>query len=205
MHRLDVTVKSKLAIYDFDGTITSHDSFLSFISYSQKPMAFFIKSAILLPLVALAKIGILNRSKIKQDVFRAFFANVSIEDFSKLTTEFTNRVLPKILRIPALESIAWHKGRQHSIVILSASPDLILEGFCKEHGIQLIATKLETIDGVLSGQFSTPNCQGMEKVRRLTTEIDLGQFDYIYAYGDTTGDKHFMQLADESHYRPFRN
>ena len=40
-------------------------------------------------------------------------------------------------------------------------------------GFDLISTELEVKDGKLTGKFSTPNCNGKEKVRRIKEKYNL--------------------------------
>ena len=44
----------------------------------------------------------------------------------------------------------------------------------------------------------------MEKVRRVKERYNLDDYDHIYAYGDSRGDKELLELADEGFYQPFR-
>jgi phosphoserine phosphatase len=67
--------------------------------------------------------------------------------------------------------------------------------------VDLIATKLEMKDGRVTGRFLTRNCSGEEKVRRIEEQYDVKSFGYIYAYGDTPGDKAMLDLANERYYR----
>jgi phosphoserine phosphatase len=59
--------------------------------------------------------------------------------------------------------------------------------------------------GVLTGQFDGHNCYGQEKVRRIQAALDLAHYEHIYAYGDSSGDKPMLALADEAFYKPFRS
>ena len=63
---------------------------------------------------------------------------------------------------------------------------------------QVLATKMEVDkDGVLTGSFSTANCYGSEKVRRLMeVEPDRENY-YLCAYGDSRGDKELLEFADK--------
>jgi phosphatidylglycerophosphatase C len=47
------------------------------------------------------------------------------------------------------------------------------------------------------------NCYGEEKVRRIKTSYNLDEFDHIYAYGDSEGDKAMLDLAHERYYKHF--
>ena len=60
-----------------------------------------------------------------------------------------------------------------------------------------IGTKVEVdLDGKLTGRFLTKNCYGPEKVNRLL-EIEPDRKNYfLYAYGDSRGDKEMLECAD---------
>mgnify|MGYP002412433442 CR=1 FL=1 len=70
-------------------------------------------------------------------------------------------------------------------------------------GFDLLATQLEIKDHKLTGCYAGQNCHGEEKVRRIKAVYDLAQFDKIYAYGDTSGDKPMLALAHQSFYKHF--
>jgi phosphatidylglycerophosphatase C len=67
--------------------------------------------------------------------------------------------------------------------------------------VDLIATKLEMKDGRITGRFLTRNCSGKEKVRRIEERYDVKSFNYIYAYGDSSGDRAMLDLANERYYK----
>ena len=103
-----------------------------------------------------------------------------------------------------MEKIVWHKEQGHKVVIVSASIECWLKPWCDKNGLGLIATKLEIKDGRVTGKFLTKNCYGIEKANRVKEGYNLDDYDYIYAYGDSRGDKELLALAHESHYKPFR-
>jgi HAD superfamily phosphoserine phosphatase-like hydrolase len=94
--------------------------------------------------------------------------------------------------------------KQVEIVIVSASPDNWLKAWCKQFGAALISTKLEVRDRKLTGKIDGKNCRGEEKVRRIRMQYDLSNYDEVYAYGDTKGDKPMLALATFAFYQPFR-
>ena len=52
----------------------------------------------------------------------------------------------------------------------------------------------------LTGNFSSKNCYGQEKVNRLL-EKEPDRTNYIlYAYGDSAGDKEIIEFADYGYY-----
>ena len=195
----------RLAIFDFDGTITTSDSLLSYMKWTCKGSALWGNVLKSVPHFLGFKLGLVSRTKAKEQIFGIFFGGLQKEEMTAFATRVTRERFPGIMRAKALETIRQHKKRGHRVVLLTAAPDLLVLPWCEQEGIDCIATIVDVRDGMLTGRFASENCYGLEKVRRLRAEIDLDQFDYIYAYGDSRGDQPFMHLAHERHYRPFRN
>ena len=80
---------------------------------------------------------------------------------------------------------------------------MLAKKWCAKYNLDLIATRLEIQDGKLTGKFATKNCYGMEKVKRIKDAYDLGQYDFVYAYGDSRGDKEMLSIANESYFKHF--
>lgn len=57
---------------------------------------------------------------------------------------------------------------------------------------------------VLTGNFATDNCYGMEKVRRLKQKYPDRQKFKLVAYGDSSGDREMLDFADEGFNRHFQ-
>jgi phosphoserine phosphatase len=70
--------------------------------------------------------------------------------------------------------------------------------------LELIATKLELNNGLLTGKMRGKNNKGDEKVNRIKANWDLANYSDIYVYGDSYADKPMMALATKSFYKPFR-
>ena len=103
-----------------------------------------------------------------------------------------NILLKKIGNITqpkAMEKIKWHQKQGHKVIIVSASMECWLKPWCVKTNIDLMATRLEIIEGQLTGRFATKNCYGIEKVNRIKAQYNLSEYDVIYAYGDSLGDK----------------
>ena len=141
----------------------------------------------------------------KEKLITYFLKDWNADQFQKLADQYSLYQIDKITRPKAIEKIRWHQVEGHKVVIVSASMECWLKAWCQKNGLDLIATKLEVRGGKLTGKFSTKNCHGIEKVNRIKKSYDLKLYDYIYAYGDSSGDKELLALADESFYKPFRN
>jgi phosphoserine phosphatase len=58
---------------------------------------------------------------------------------------------------------------------------------------------------VITGRIEGKNCHGEQKVIRIQEEYNLSDYQEIYAYGDSSGDKPMLGLATNSFYKPFRS
>jgi HAD superfamily hydrolase (TIGR01490 family) len=190
-----------LALFDFDGTITFKDSFAGFIKYVVGPVRYWLGIACLTPVVIGFLSGFVRASRAKELMFTYFFGGRAAPEFERLASKYSLEKLPAMVRPNALERIEWHKQKGDTVAVVSASIDLWLKGWCAAHGVDLIATRLETKGGIVSGRFLTRNCSGREKVARIKARYDLEQFDYIYAYGDSWADRAMLDIADERYYR----
>ncbi len=191
----------RLALFDFDGTITFKDSFGDFIKYAVGQTRFYLGVICLTPVFIGFLLGLVRSWRAKELMSIFFFGGRDAQAFKRLALKYSREELPKIVREIALERIEWHRQRGDTIVVVSASIDLWLKGWCDAQQVELIATRLEEKDGRISGKFATKNCNGREKVRRIKERFDLSSFDCIYAYGDRPGDKPMLAIADERYYR----
>ena len=190
--------------YDFDGTITAKDSFMAFlrwrVSYGR-----FAKGMVRLLPAALLYLVHHDRGRLKAAAVKEFLAGLPREAVEAEALSFVEHRAAALLRPDALRSWRYWQQRQAKLVIVTASPDLIVAPFARGLAADaLIATELAVDEaGRLTGGFATPNCRGPEKVRRLRAlfgeEIRLAA-----AYGDTSGDTDMLKLAEHAGYREFR-
>ena len=195
--------KQTLAVFDFDGTITTKDTMFDFIIFYHGKLKLLFGLCILSPVLILYKLGLINNSSAKQKLLSFFFKGEKEEYFDKKCQEYASKI-NLIVRPKALESIKQHQAERHLVIIDSASIDKWIEPWAKSIGINIvIATKLEVKNGIFSGKLASKNCYGKEKVNRLL-ELFPGENIYLmYAYGDSRGDKELLKIADHSFYREF--
>ena len=195
----------KIAFFDFDGTITTDDSLIKFIRFVVGDAKFIWGMTLLSPMLTAYKLKLIPNYKAKQYMLSYFFKGMSEEKFMQVANEYSLKHIDTILRPKAMEKITWHKEQGHKIVIVSASIECWLKPWCDENNLDLIATKLEIKNGIVTGKFLSKNCYGIEKANRVQEQYNLSDYDHIYAYGDSRGDKELLELADESFYKPFRD
>ncbi len=194
-----------LALFDFDGTITTDDSLLNFIRFVVGDRRFLLGLVVLSPMLVLYKLKLIPNYKAKQYMLSWFFKGMSKDDFLKVANEYSLVHIDKILRPKAIEKINWHKNQGHKVVVVSASIECWLRPWCEKNGLELIATKLEIKDDIVTGKLLSKNCYGVEKINRIKEIYNLKDFEYIYSYGDSSGDKQMLELAHEKFYKPFRD
>jgi phosphatidylglycerophosphatase C len=194
----------KLVLFDFDGTITTDDSLIKFIRFVVGDVKTAWVMLLLSPMLITYKLKLIPNYKAKQWMFSYFFKGMDEQQFLKVAEEYSLKHIDTILRPKAMERIAWHKELGHTVVVVSASIECWVKPWCDKNSLDLIATKIEIKGGMLTGKFLTKNCYGVEKADRVKEAYNLSDYNYIYAYGDTRGDKELLALADESFYKPFR-
>jgi phosphoserine phosphatase len=69
--------------------------------------------------------------------------------------------------------------------------------------LDIIATKLEIKNSTVTGKLQTKNCYGSEKSVRVKEAYNLDDFDHIYVYGDSRGDRELLNLAHTKNFRVF--
>ena len=194
--------RRKVYAFDFDGTLTTRDTLLAFISFVAGRGRLWLALLRYSPLLLMMRLGLCSNEKSKQRVFAHFFAGMSVERFNALGRSFaaTHR---QLLRPEGMATLRQALADGAQVVVVSASIDNWVAPFFGP-GVTVIGTQAEVADGVLTGRFLTPNCYGLEKTRRLRQLVpDLADC-YLVAFGDSRGDRELLAAADEPHYKPFR-
>jgi HAD superfamily hydrolase (TIGR01490 family) len=194
-------MNDKLYLFDFDGTIINKDSLFDFLqtSFPDKYKAAFIK---FIPLFLMIKFKLLSAGKVKQKFISYFLKGKSVSEIEDLAQHYFEARKDTIFRMKALEYIK-NLAYEPDKYMVTASLDLWVKPFAKYLGLRLISTEAELINDRFTGKFATPNCNYKEKVVRIVEEIQLAQFKEIYAFGDSKGDKHMLELATNPHFRYF--
>lgn len=191
--------KDIVAAFDFDGTITSKDTFIEFAKHSvgmPKLLRGIIKS---LPWLVLWKLHLCDGGVAKQHMFSILYKGMAYSDFLQHCENFAP-LLDNITRKRIAERLDWHISSGHKTYIISASiPEWIIP-WARKHGIpayNILGTNIAIDhDSQITGTFSTPNCNGQEKVRRLSmAEANWGNC-ILYAYGNSAGDRPMLDIAD---------
>ncbi len=191
----------KIYAFDFDGTLTTRDSFLEFIRYVCGNWAFCKGILRYSPLLVLMKLGLYPNWKAKQKVFAYFFKGMPLKDFAQQGRLFAlDR--QHLLRPQGVDMVKQAQAEDAEVLIVSASIDHWVQPFFPE--VKVVGTQVEVEDGCLTGRFLTKNCYGQEKVNRILALYPHRNEYELIAFGDSAGDKELLAFADEAHYKPFR-
>jgi HAD superfamily hydrolase (TIGR01490 family) len=197
-------VKKGIAFFDFDGTITTKDTLLEFIKFSKGTLPFYAGFLLASPWLVAYKLKIISNHSAKERVLRYFFRDTPVEQFDAWCTEFTDHIVPGLIRPKAVEEIRKLKSEGWVVVVVSASPEAWIRKWANALGTELIGSLLEVKEGRITGRIKGRNCHGPEKVRRIREKYAVTDYEVVHAYGDTSGDKPMLALANRSFYKPFR-
>lgn len=192
-----------LALFDFDGTITNRDTFIDFFKFVYGPWKIAGIAAKIAPFIILHFLKIYPGSKLKELFFGDLIKGWSRERFAQEAGNYYEKRLKKIIKTSALNEIKKLKNEGAQIVVVTASAKEWVIPFTDDLGINIIATELEVVDDLYTGNIKGKNCRGEEKVRRISDKYDTTLFDTILAYGDSSGDKEMLEFATKGFYRIF--
>ncbi len=193
--------KRVVAVFDFDGTLTTRDSLFLFIRHAVGAWRFYVGMALFVPLMVLMLLRVCDHSRTKERVLAWFFKGWTKERFAAVGRSFVPR-LKIVANVDTTAALARLVEQGISVYVVSASVVDWVRPYCDLLGVtDVLATEMQVgSDGRLTGRFAVPNCFGEEKVRRLLkVEPDRDGY-YLIAYGDSDGDLEMFALSDE-HYK----
>lgn len=197
--------QTTVAAFDFDGTISTRDTFVPFL------LRAFGWSRVLRALLPLTFTGLAvilgqgSRDAFKARLIARLFTGIPVSTLTPHGSAHAAAIRP-LLRPQALARIQWHRARGHRLVMVSASLDLYLRDLAEHLCFDdLLCTQLEREGACFSGRMAGGNCRGAEKVKRLHALLgELSRLE-LYAYGDSDGDREMLEIAQYPCYRPFRD
>jgi phosphatidylglycerophosphatase C len=190
-----------LALFDFDGTITSKDSFLDFIYFATHPTRLLAAKVALSPVVAGYKAGLVPAHRMRAAISWLTLRGRRADDLRTAGADFSKSVIPTRVRPWAERRLEWHREQGDRVVVVSASLDFYLGPWCSERDIELICTRVEVAGDRATGKYVDGDCCGLEKRRRIEERFDVDQYQLVYAYGDTVEDEAMLAMADKPYFR----
>ncbi len=189
-----------LALFDFDGTLTTMETYPAFVRASVTPDRLRGRWR-LAPYVAGYRMGLVSGTRVREIVTRHAYAGAEPARVDAAGEAFARDVLPGLLRADMLARVEAHRAHGDRVIVVSGAFDVYLAPWCRTHGIEVLCSSLERVDGVLTGRYAGAQCVLDEKVRRVREACDLAGAARITAYGDTPEDRPMLALAHERWYR----
>lgn len=186
-----------VAFFDFDGTLTTGDTFMPFLRQLQGAASYYRKLAALSPVLAGYLVRMVPNDVAKTRVLQRFVKGMPRDRLFSAGDAFCH-TLPALLRPEGIELLQWHQSQGHRCVLVSASLDVYLQCWASRHEFDhVISTELDYVEGVATGHILGNNCHGEEKSLRICRWLNGVRPSATYAYGDTKGDLPMLQQADQ--------
>jgi phosphatidylglycerophosphatase C len=162
-----------LALFDFDGTITTHETMPHFLRRSISRRRLLVGWLLLAPLVLGYKLRVVSGTFVRRAIVRFGYSGVAASAVAAFGRDFAQSYLPNVLRPEAMQRIAWHRAQGHKVVVVSGGLDAYLAPWCDAQGLELICSSLQRRNGVLTGYYEGQQCVLAEKARRVRERYDL--------------------------------
>jgi len=203
---LSAASRPVVAAFDFDGTLTQGDTLLPFLRRLLGWPRLLWVLLICGPWLAAYALRLTSNHRAKARLLRASLAGRTSGEVQRCARAFLQDELPLLWRPWALQQLVQHQQRGHRCLLVSASTGLYMHLVGESLGVDaVLCTEMELVDGRYTGRMATANCHGEEKVRRLNAWLDqahgTGTAPELHAYGDTSGDKPMLRLAQHAWYR----
>jgi len=108
-----------------------------------------------------------------------------------------------LIGIPFFPERKEHNINRRALKSTIASLECYLKAWCSKNDIDLISTMLEVKKNRITGKLAGKNCYGNEKLNRIKEKYNLSEYNSIYVYGDSKGDKQMLDIADKKYFRAF--
>ncbi len=169
--------------YDFDKTIYVVDSSVAFYKYCliRHPAAVLRTVPRTLAMALACAVGHTDMTRLKEQIFsflRYIDADKAVADFWAAKFDGVGE---------------WYLAQKRDDdIIISASPEFLLEPVAKRLGVRLIGTRMDKKTGRIEGL----NCHDSEKVRRFYEQYPDAHTECFYS--DSLSDTPMAEIADRA-------
>jgi phosphatidylglycerophosphatase C len=188
-----------VAVFDFDKTLSTRDNVLPFIAAAVGRARLTRALLAISPRLVAAALEDGKRDAAKVELVRRTLTCYDAARLARVADRFAADVVAHHLRPDVVERVAWHRDQGHELAIVSASFTSYLTPIAAQLGgfTAVLATELAVgHDGRLTGELVGRNVRGAEKVRRLDEWLGAGPA-FVWAYGDSSGDRDLLARADQ--------
>ncbi len=198
-----MSTRSRLAVFDVDGTLVRGDAYLHYLVYVwlRRPSRWPRGPALGWGVLLFAT-GIRGNTWLKEWFLRHVLSGLESAREARLTQAFLHDVVQCRLKGKGLATLRHHLAHGNRVVLLSAGMDIYLRSWGDALGVDdiLCSVAERGVNGRITGRLVGANCRGAEKVRRLDEYLadfgDRGESPHITVYSDHHSDLPLLQRAD---------
>ena len=191
----------KVVFFDFDKTLTKVDTLLLFAFFVSIQTKKVYKIIFVFYVFVLFRIKIIKNLSFKQIFAKILFFKMS----SNLLLYYSDQFFKKYLNIlkldESLKILQKNVAMGNKVYIVSSNFDIFLTPLTDRWKVNgIIATELEVIDNIVTGNLKGLPCDGVEKLRRVLEKIDIDSVKRADAYGDSKGDYDLLNFVKNGYW-----
>ena len=184
------------AIFDFDGTIISGFSAVSFLREQLRRgdinVREFLEIASAMTNFGLGNMGFSGLMAITSQ----FMRGIEETAYMELGEELFTKQIARLVYPESRALINAHMAKGHTVAIISSATPYQVEPAAADLGIEnVLCTQLEVEDGVFTGNVVKPTCFGQGKVdaAEVLAESVAADLDDAFFYSDSTDDQLLLE------------
>lgn len=191
----------RLVLFDFDGTLTTVETFPLFVRAAAPAWRVRFGGLLLAPLVLAYRAGVVSGATVRAAIVRLAFSGMPRDAFEAKAGAFAAERFPVLLRPAMVARLRAHREAGDQVIVVSGNFEALLRPWCAAEGVDLLASALECREDRLTGRYAGPQCAGKEKVRRVRALAGAWPRERIEAHGDTVEDLPMLAMAAVATYR----
>jgi phosphatidylglycerophosphatase C len=184
-------------LYDFDGTLTRRDTtrFLIWAVWRNRPRRI---------IAAMPGIARMLLSRSRPDAFQSakfrvlgtLMNGLTLDDLTAVMKAYRTSV-QACIRSDVFATLLAHQAQGTEILVVTASPRIAVQEVFAEHGIPVIGTEFQSLQGRYTGELDGRGCYGQEKVPKVKAWIQsqANQHRIVEAWSDSWSDAPMMLMA----------
>lgn len=196
-----------IAAFDCDGTLIRGDATRCFLLLLQGRLGIALVMMKLIPQLIKWQLGRRSTAKMKESLLNAALQATTQHHKQKVLHQSLPAELIRLILPETLQRLRWHQQQGHRCLIITASPEPLIQSLANHLNVELIGTRCS--DPLITSlnqpfELQSENCKGIEKLRRMESYLGyLPPPEQLEAYGDSKGDRELLRASNRPHYRRF--